>query len=160
MSIGSLYEEIAESRFYDEWAERFETEWRSYIRPSDPKVEKWSGIAVRGDKMSDEEKAERVWMYVYNNVEYDLSEKWKSPRETINSRKGDCEDVTFLIASMLPNVGVEKSYVVLGSLKINGEKEYHTWNKVGDMVIDGTGGKDAVKSQTYTPEKKWEILVE
>jgi len=159
MSLTEIIDDVAEARFYDDWAERFETEWEQYVRPGDRRVKKWANMAVKDKNKPVEHKAERAWMYVYNNVDYTLSKKWKSPRETINSRDGDCEDVTFLIASMLPNAGVEESKVAVGEIKHGEKTEYHTWNIVNGKVLDGTGGKDAISNQEYIPEKTWDVKI-
>lgn len=158
MSGTKIFTELAEARFFDEWSERFNDEMGKFITPDNPLVRKWSeGVDIL-PFLGREDRAKRVWLYVYNNTEYKLSKKWKTPQETIKSRIGDCEDFTFLIASMLMNVGVEESVIALGEIKYpSGRREYHTWNEVGGATADATGSPDSVSKVNYIPHKKWKI---
>jgi len=74
--------------------------------------------------------------WVGKNIEYvgdydshGVSEFWQLGRETLESRKGDCEDFAILLCSLLRADGwsVEEVYVVIGQ---NEAGDYHAWVKV------------------------------
>jgi hypothetical protein len=152
-----ILDELVEERFFSEWKQRFEGNWRKYIRPDGRRVERWARAAETefGDA---EDIAVAAHAYVYNNTDYKLSKKWKTPRETIRSKVGDCEDFTFLISSMLPNMGVGSHGLHLGKIQFpDGTQDYHTWNKVDGAVVDATGSREATKRIKYKTDTKWII---
>jgi transglutaminase-like putative cysteine protease len=148
---------IMQERFFSEWKQRFEGNWQKYIKPDDRRVEQWARVAEPGFGDA-EEIAVTTHSYVYNKTDYKLSKKWKTPRETIRSKIGDCEDFTFLISSMLPNMGVESHELHLGKIEFpDGSEDYHTWNEVGGVVVDATGSREAIKRIQYKTDTKWTI---
>lgn len=156
-----VLEGLIESRFYQGWEERFEDETETFITPTNSKVVEISETALMSGFEGQMTSARDAWQWVYTNIDYKLSKEWKTPEQTIREGIGDCEDVTFLIASMLPNMGVDESVVVLGELMFpDGRGQFHTWNEVGDMVIDGTGSMDKVKTLNYVPHKRYKIVAE
>jgi hypothetical protein len=70
--------------------------------------------------------------YVYDNVSHGVSEYWQLPYETLNLTTGDCEDVAFLLCSLMRAAGVsaENVFVAGGTVDDGG----HAW------VIHGTSG--------------------
>lgn len=148
---------MREARFWDEWKSRFRDERFRYITPDNPEVER----AARRAKVSggtDKEQALSAWQYVYKRTAYKLSKEWKTPAQTLRERVGDCEDVTFLIASMLANMGVSDIKVVIGELIFpSGKVELHTWVEVNGMAVDATGSPDIAGKVTYEPVKKYRI---
>jgi transglutaminase-like putative cysteine protease len=152
-----ILDKLVEERFFSEWKQRFEGNWEKYITPDDRRVKRWSREAEPefgdGDDM-----AAAVQVYVYRNTDYKLSKKWKTPRETISSKIGDCEDFTFLISSMLPNMGVDSHEIHLGRIQFpDGTQDYHTWNEVDGSVADATGSREAIKRIKYKTDTKWTI---
>ena len=102
----------------------------------------------------------RCWRWVIQNTQYKISKEWKEPEETISTGVGDCEDVTFLIASMLASLGVNRTKVVAGYLiKPNSEPEPHTWNEVDGMVVDATGSPEEVIHLKYDREFAYTIML-
>jgi len=158
MSDIGLLGEIREDVFFANWEDRFQDNWEKYITPQQKMVVEWSNDAVETTSRPDKEIAETMWLYVYDNTEYKLSKKWKTPLETIKSRIGDCEDFTFLLASMFPNAGITTSKVALGEVKFpTGYSEYHTWNIVDGKVIDATGTPESVKKVKYKKTEEWKV---
>jgi len=152
-----ILDELVEERFFSEWKQRFESNWQKYIKPDDRRVKRWAR-AAKPEIGDDEDMAVAAHAYVYNNTDYKLSKKWKTPRETIRSKVGDCEDFTFLISSMLTNMGVESHELHLGKIKFpDGTEDYHTWNVVGGTVADATGSRQAIKRIQYNTDTKWTI---
>lgn len=152
-----ILDELVEEKFFDGWKGRFESNWQKYITPEDKRVKKWAN-EVETRAFGDKGKAKEAHKYVYRNTEYKLSKKWKTPRQTIRSGIGDCEDLTFLVGSMLPGAGVESHELHLGKIRFpSGESDYHTWSQVGDVVVDATGSRESTKRIEYKTETKWEI---
>jgi hypothetical protein len=60
---------------------------------------------------------------VVNNIAYELDPKeyWKYPAETIKDRCGDCEDMAFLLASMLMSYSNNRYAVWVISICANNE---------------------------------------
>lgn len=151
-------QELRFERFYSDWEDRFETETDKYITPNDTKVVRAAEKAAAriGTNKS---KAMDAWQYVYDRVDYRLSKEWKEPRQTLMEGVGDCEDVTFLLASMFPNMGIDESKVVLGKLRFpDGYEEAHTWNVVDGKVIDATGSPELEAERTYIADTTWRIV--
>jgi len=148
---------MKEARFWEGWKDRFEGSKDRYITPDNPTVVRAAEAADKG-ATSPEEIALNVWQYIYDNTKYKLSKEWKEPAQTLRDGIGDCEDVTFLAASMLPNMGVRNFKVVIGELIFpSGAKELHTWVEVGDMVIDPTGSPGTSPQIEYRPVQTYRI---
>lgn len=152
-----LIADIREARFWDEWQERFEDNRYKYITPEHPDVIRAARRANRRGA-DDKEKAEDAWWSVYKQVKYVLSKEWKTPAQTLRERTGDCEDVSFLIASMLPNMGVTGHELVIGDLIFpDGEKQLHVWVEVDGFEVDPTGSPKLAGKVNYKPIKKYVI---
>lgn len=127
-----------EDSFWEEWTGRIKRQSGKFITPANPLVREHSRKIDTGTGERRDERAVRVWEHVASTIEYKLSKEWKTPGQTLKEGVGDCEDVTFLVASMLPNVGVDESVIKLGEIDKGGEVEAHTWNVVGGKIIDAT----------------------
>lgn len=160
LSKMAFISKLVRARFWRDWRSRFNDEASIYINPESPEVNMAvNEITYAGS--SDEAKAKAAWDYVYENVDYRLSAEWKLPGQTLTEGEGDCEDVTFLIASMLPNMGVDESYIVLGYLIFpDGRREEHTWNEVNGKVVDATGNPDSVGKLRYTETYRYKVKTE
>lgn len=77
----------------------------------------------------------RRWYYPQPFLKYKF-DFWQLPRETVKWRKGDCEDVSILLCTMMRMVGVPPSdvRVVLGLVRSDGGVGGHAWIefKLGD----------------------------
>lgn len=77
----------------------------------------------------------RDWSYPRSFLAYKF-DFWQLPAETIQWRKGDCEDRSILLCTMMRMVGVSSSdvRVVVGVIHVNGERGGHAWIefKIGD----------------------------
>jgi len=81
-------------------------------------------------------RAWKIWKHVAENVQYvadedssGVSDFWLYPAETLTLRKGDCEDTSFLLASLLLASGISEHCirVVLGKV-LGSQGEYgHAW---------------------------------
>jgi hypothetical protein len=81
-------------------------------------------------------RALKIWDYVARKVEYitdkrafGLDDYWLFPEETLVLGKGDCEDSSFLLASMLLASGISESCVraVLGRISTPDGSYGHAW---------------------------------
>lgn len=134
-----LLKDMREARFWKIWKDRFEDEKSLFITPNKPSVSQAAERASRRG-LNRKRTAMNIWDYIYNNVDYVLSKRWKTPAETLRESTGDCEDVTFLTASMLVSLGVDDFTIEIGELIYpDGRVELHTWVEVDGLVIDATG---------------------
>jgi len=156
-----VVEELVEERFWIEWEDKFEDDSQSYITPGNPMVVDASSSAMKRETGDAKAIAEMAWDYVYNNIDYKLSKLWKVPETTLLDKEGDCEDVTFLIASMLPNMGVKRSKIVIGDMVFpDGSETLHVWNEVDGHVIDATGSKESRDLAEYKAKTTYVIVAE
>lgn len=123
-------------------------------------------------------RAWKVWKYVAESVEYipdkqtvGMEDFWFFPTETLTLRKGDCEDSSFLLASLMIASGVSEQCVrvVIGKVVGSGGSFGHCWvvyqNEDGQWCLlestldsvpealslaDPLTGEDA--SQRYEPQ--------
>lgn len=145
--------------FWEEWADRFDRETHKFITISDDLVIKEAKKVNIDNSDTRLDRAFKVWVHVHNEIDYVLSKRWKTPRHTLKEGTGDCEDVTFLLASMFPNVGVHNTEMNLGVLNFeDGRKEYHTWNTVEDTTMDATGPPHIVEQLKYVNRVRWKLI--
>lgn len=84
-----------------------------------------------------------LWEYVAVAIAYveDIGEYWRFPIETVNERVGDCEDTSFLLASLLLN-RLSETYVAAGYFVYGGNLYGHAWVVArtldGDFVLEST----------------------
>lgn len=156
----SLLSSIAEDRFWDDWNERFESNANKYIKPDDKMVESVANSIDLEGASSEYEIAVEAWDFVDKNVDYRLSKKWKTPRETLTSGIGDCEDRVFLLGSILPNLGVEQFEVVVGEAVVGNEGEFHNWMRVNGKVVDPTTPVGTTDEIGYVEENSFTINTE
>lgn len=146
-------------QFWDNWVERFNEHTERYVRVNNEYVLNEVSKLDINDSDTTFDKARKAWLHVYKNYSYRLSRDWKTPPETINDGEGDCEDFTFLLASMFPNVGITESFIIVGNLYYgDGTMELHTWNEVAGQTIDGTGPPDVVRQLRYDEVKRWKVI--
>jgi len=81
-------------------------------------------------------KAWMIWKYVAEVVEYVEDKKacgiddfWQFPEETLTLKKGDCEDSSFLLATLLIAAGISEQCVrvVLGNVTTDTGSFGHAW---------------------------------
>ncbi len=143
--------------FWEEWEEKFTENHSEYITPENSSVKKAAGDVAVSDCCGSNDPVTWVWRYIYNEIEYDLSEKWKTPAETLKSGTGDCEDVDFLFLSMIPHFGIDKAYLVVGMLDTGQSESPHTWVEVDGHVVDPTGLGKHVQKAEYNERKRFEV---
>jgi predicted transglutaminase-like cysteine proteinase len=144
--IDSLETQITDTQTSLEGYETMDvTDPRFLITVRDPLVEQKVQEIVRLSRTK-EEKQLAIFEYVRKEIEYVTEgnpQKWSYPRsflaykfdfwqlpaETIQWRKGDCEDRAILLCTMMRMVGVSASHVrvVVGVLHFNGGRGGHAW---------------------------------
>lgn len=148
------------SLFWDDWIERFKENSDKYIKPNDKGVESIVDELDLSETGMPVENAEKTWRWIYKNIRYKLSKKWKTPSETLESGIGDCEDVTFLFASVMANLEMEDNYIKVGELiRKNDGVELHTWNELDGKLVDATGSPDGMEGFKYKEIESFRIEV-
>jgi hypothetical protein len=83
-----------------------------------------------------DQRAFKTWKYVSENVEYvqdkvamGMPDFWQFPAETLTLQKGDCEDTSFLLASLMLASGISDHCVrvVLGKVISSKGSFGHAW---------------------------------
>lgn len=156
----SIMRIAADEYFWDKWEEKFLSGIDEYITPTAKPVKAAVANAGICEECPKEKVAKDVWEYVHSVVGYKLSEEWKTPEQTLKEGKGDCEDVSFLAASMLIRSGISGFDFVIGYMDKTDNGEKHTWLEVGDLVVDPTTGVGENGDIEYTAEKKFELRVD
>lgn len=142
--------------FWENWISRFDNNVGTYITPQNKKVSKETNMI--DIENTNKETALNAWMHVRDKIEYSLSKEWKTPQETLEDKVADCEDFTFLLASMFPNLGIKESRMVVGDLIFpDGVRQFHTWNEVDGRIIDATGSIEVVDMLEYDEVESWVI---
>lgn len=112
-----------------------------FIKPNDPGVQAIAAEIVRklGGEDSLGNRLQEAYNFVMLNVPYvpDMTvfgyeDVWQLPDSTLRRRMGDCEDLSFLLCSLLVALGIQ-AHVVLGMYKGVG----HAWVEAS---LDGAGG--------------------
>lgn len=136
--------------FWEDWKDRFVDNADLYITPdNDTVINAVSSLDIR-EQDDDIQKAIRAWGYVFKNIDYVLSRRWKTPEETIKEGVADCEDFTFLLASMFETMGIDDHQIRIGDITMpDGRIEQHTWNIVNGSIVDGTGAPNDVEYIDY-----------
>jgi transglutaminase-like putative cysteine protease len=142
------------------------TDLREWISPPDS-IELKKAVSeisppVGSQEGSFDERARLVWEYVINCIDYaqdanaqSKRDFWQFPAETLALGKGDCEDCTFLLASMLLASGISPFCVraVIGvSIQKDESSVGHSWPIYKDedggwRVLESTLQKDELPSE-------------
>ena len=152
-----LLNEMVEARFWDTWDSKFSLNKRDYIKPDHPEVVALAEELDINVSRPDSQIAKRVSNWIRQNYEYGLEKRWREPQVTIQDQKGDCEDYVFLLASILPNHGVNEYTIVAGDARAGKRSELHVWMEVGGKVVDPTATKDQTEYLTYVPELRYKV---
>lgn len=148
-----------DDEFWEMWAKTIKQNKDTLIQPHNSQVVKFSRKVEHDDEDSNIDIAHKVWSLVNNEVDYKLEPYRKMPSEIIFEGNGGCEGMSFLVASMLPNLGVMNSYIEGGILHFNdGRSEQHTWNVVDDQIIDATGDQKDVIDLEYDTKARIGIV--
>lgn len=109
--------QVTDLRFSAQYNWFKKVNYQEYLQYPDNTISLLSGIIVR-DAITDDEKAEKIFTWVYINFNYlaDISnynefEYWAKPVESLKIMKGDCEDGAFLIHSLLLNANVNPEHI-------------------------------------------------
>jgi len=123
-----------------------------FIMPDDPSVVAVAQqiIASLGEEDSPQARLREAYNFVTLNIKYaedmrsyGFEEVWQLPKTTLERKLGDCEDLSFLLCSLLLALGV-RSRVVMGEWKGKG----HAWV---EAQVNGTGGiLETTTAQPFT----------
>jgi hypothetical protein len=103
------------------------SEYKAYVTPNDPTVQSTlSYILANKPLYRTEFGAIQEW--ASSNITYvrDDGEYWQTPKETIERKKGDCEDFSTLLCSLLRARGIpaDQVYVAVG---VDSEGNWHAF---------------------------------
>lgn len=159
MKVRNWLNKVVVDRFWKTWHNKFRLNSKKYVTPQNPLVQRELDRFGWSKTDSDKEKARKAWVHVYETTDYKLSSRWYTPEETLKNGRGDCEDVTFLIASMLTAMGVKRHSIRTGVLvKPDGLSGEHVWNEVDGMVVDATGRPEDVPPMEYHSNQEFVIV--
>ena len=120
---------------------RYPGQWhdlREFVQPNNPDI-----IATLSQIGPD---PWSLYDFVCRNIDYrrDIGEFWQTPSETLISKRGDCEDTSFLLCSLLQN-----AHVALGSYRGYG----HAWceHQVQLMETTFTSARPVPDPENYCP---------
>jgi len=140
------------------------TDIRQWVAPEESEVIKETlksieGLPVDKSKNSFDKRALLCWNYVINNVEYVFDKKaqgmldfWQMPSETITLCRGDCEDTTFALVSLMLSSGISPFCIraIIGTVKVKNDKIGHAW-----PIYKNEAGKWCLLESTLdTPQSK------
>lgn len=147
--------------FWSDWIDRFEDEKEVIITPDNPAVLRYAkkiGLDRGSDSWSD---VTDLWQRVYDDIEYKLTWEWSTPENTLFVGFGDCEDLSFLLSSLLPHAGFNEFEFEIGYLNGQGvDDEEHVWLKVDGNIVDATGPPGNPEHYDYDPIQSWTLKVE
>lgn len=151
---------MVSEEFWADWEERFKNEAKQLITPDATAVRESASKITTTPSLSTQQRVDRVWRYIAENVSYKLSAEWKTPSETLAERIGDCEDVDFLFMSLAPHHGINRMELHIGYLSYPDKtREAHTWVVVGGEVIDPTAYPAEISGKRYETKRKMEVHV-
>lgn len=126
---------------------------KDFIRPAETK--KLVGT-LNLDGLDPRQKIEKIHSFVLRNFEFVPDEEgedhWQYPRETIVRGKGDCEDLVFLLASIMIEAGIGEEIIRLNI------KNWHMYVTVdtGDETLVLETDPDPGHFYLYDwPQYKW-----
>ncbi len=121
------------------------------------------GLPHHKKKGSFDKRARLVWEYVIDSVNYRedcasqrAADFWQFPAETLALGSGDCEDCTFLLATLLLSAGISPFCVrvIFGILvETDGSRREHCW----PIYKDEKGAWRILESTLDRPERDWPL---
>lgn len=155
-----LFKDMAEARFWDKWDRKFSFGSERYIKPFNTTVKETAESLNISEGQTDVDIATDISDWIHNHHEYKLSKRWKRPEATVREGSGDCEDYTFLLASILPHYGINEFSIVTGEAQIADKGEFHVWLEIDGNVIDPTASKSQQENVEYESELVYDIETE
>lgn len=120
-----------------------------FITPGDPQVQAVVRVIIEklGVEDTPSSRLREAYNYVTLNIRYVLDVKqwgypevWAMPDETLKRGLGDCEDLSFLLCSLLHALGV-RSRVVFGEWKGRGHAWVEAWVDSTGGILEATSGQ-------------------
>ncbi len=112
-------------------------------------------VKMKLANLTAERRIQTIYSFVKMNFEFVADEEnedyWQYPNETLKRGKGDCEDLSILLASMLIQAGIQE-----GLIRVNA-KNWHVYTTVnldGKMVLETDPNRDNAYSYEW-PSFKW-----
>ena len=150
--------QVTDLRFSSQYNWFNKVNYQDYLQYPDGTISTLSAIII-GDALTDDEKAEKIFVWVYTNFNYvaDISnydefEYWAKPLDSLKIMKGDCEDGAFLIHSLLLNANVNPE-----NIRSHGGIVRTYKLKDGKKVFDKFAGH-AWTTYKRQSDKKWVAL--
>jgi len=113
-----------------------------------------SELAQRLKASTDKETFSNIWTYVRMTVKYKNDEKGKeqlrTPQRTLHDEKGDCDDMSILISSILKNLGVPHE------LYITAYKKKDKWQHIYPVAYDNNGTRYVIDCVPEIPYFNYE----
>lgn len=142
--------------FWTKWMSAVAEKSDTYIRPDHPQVQRFADDIQ--DSPTRVKTAKEVWKAIHTSTEYEQSNRWKTPNQTIKTNTGDCDDQTFLQTSVLAALGIPAA-ICGGTITFpNGEVENHVWNTVDGRIIDATATPYKTSHLTYITYARVDII--
>ena len=116
-----------------------------YIQSADSKI-KAQSLKITGEATSDRAKARAIYRWVYRNVTKEMTASMPSALDVLHTRKGDCNEHTYLFVALARAAGLPAK-VVVGLAYHEGSFYYHAWPSVHVghwLEMDPTWGQAAV----------------
>jgi len=157
--IDGILSGISESYFWDNWESKMMVNYRKYIAPDSQAVTELANSLNILENQTHAGIAGDISDWIANNYDYKLEKRWRRPEETIQDQMGDCEDYTFLLASLLPHFGVDEFTIVAGEAITGSKSELHVWLEIDGDVTDPTADALQAQSVSYMDELRFDITI-
>ena len=158
MTISQKARDLIHGRFWIEWTNKFEESADTLITPDNMDVmDEFNAAGTSEDETPLQNKL-TLWNHVHELIQYTVTDEWQTPAQTLERGKGDCEDYSFLMASLLEYLDPDENCIQVGYMDYpDGRTEEHVWNMADGLLIDATGSPDAVGSMGYRPVREFQI---
>lgn len=94
---------------------------------------------LKDSNMKTMKKIKRVMRFIRKNVlavpDNKGNDFWQNPLETLNRKKGDCEDFAILLQSICEYLNI-KTNIAFGRIVLNKKIYYHVWCIYGNYILD------------------------
>lgn len=116
-----------------------------FLTPTAYPIQQIAGL-IKGEQLSEVgpqafELGPGKVVYTMDSKQFGVDEYFQFPFETLKHGRGDCEDESYLLASILLACGLLGTEVVLGTLVLGNKRYGHVWVEVGGVAIEATAPK-------------------
>jgi len=117
---------------------------KALVQPQSPVVRRVAEVLYRANDF-----VVAAWDFVHSFTEYkrEAGDFWAMPEEMLTARKGDCDDSSILLCSILRcYIPADSVYCAVGTWRNGGSSEGHMW-----VVMEGDDGEDRILESTAGP---------